>query len=84
MVFSVVPERPLERVPGEFVAAVVVDGLERAEGEEGEAALLRHAGDFECESGAEGVHEEAFEGVVVECSEGVGAVEAVVVGVDCP
>jgi len=78
MVLGVVPECPLKWIPGKLVSAVIIDSLEGTEREEEEASLLTHAGELECETSTDCVHEESFKRVVVESPECIGAVEAVV------
>lgn len=82
MVPRIVARDMLQRIPGERVPTVVVDGFDRRADEEEHALARGHAGEFVADAGAQGVEEEAFEGVVVEGAEGVGDVEAVVAGVE--
>lgn len=79
---GVVVEESLERVEGQVVSAVVVDGLESREGEEGECSAVAHATDKECKAGADTVHKESLEGVVVESAKRVGHVQAMVARVE--
>lgn len=83
MVRGIITREVLERIPGERVAAVVVDGFDGRAGEEPHALAGGQEGRFVGDAGAERVEEEAFERVVVEGAEGVGDVEAVVAGVEC-
>lgn len=62
---------------------MVIDGLDGGAGEEAGCLAGVHADEEVGEAGAEGVEEEAFEGVVIEGAVGVGDVEAVVTGVEC-
>ena len=81
MVRGIVGRDVLQRVPGERVAAVVVDRLDGAAHEEEHAQPRGEQGDLVGEPRAERVEEEALYGVVVERAVGVGDVEAVVAGV---
>jgi hypothetical protein len=82
VVGGVVAGDELERVPGEGVAAVVVDGLDGGEGEEEGALTDVHAGGLEGDGGTEAIEEKALERVVVEGAVCVWDVEAVVAGVE--
>ncbi len=73
---------PLQRIPRQPVAAVVVDALEDGEGAEAHGLADREAREGEGEGGADGVEEEGFAEGVVEGAEGVGDVDLVVVGVE--
>lgn len=82
MVGSVVVRDELQGVPGESVTAVVVDGLDGGKGKEGHALSDGHTGELEGYGSADGVEEEALEGMVVESAIGVGDVETVVARVE--
>ena len=84
VIIRVVLRDPLQRVPREPEARMIVHRLEGAHGEEKDALADGHAGQFEREQGADCIFEEAFQGVVVERSERVGDVEAVVARVKGP
>lgn len=61
---------------------MVVNGLEGREGEEGERSTVAHATDKECKTGADTVHQESLERMVVESAKRVGHVEAMVARVE--
>ena len=82
MVARVVPEQPLQRVPGQRVAAVVVNRLEGREAEEDHGTARAHTRQLVAEAGADGVHQQALDGMVVERAKGVGHVKAVVARVE--
>lgn len=78
VVGSIVAGDELERVPGERVAAVVVDSLDGGHGKEPHALTHSHEGGLERDSRAKGVEEEALDGVVVQSAVGIRNVESVV------
>lgn len=82
VVVDVVGKEALERIPREVVAAVVVDRLGRRDAKEQDGLPGRHARARLGHDGSERVHDEAFDGVVVQGAERVGDVEAVVDRVD--
>lgn len=82
VVDSVVPENLLERIPRERVAAVVIDRFHGAEAEEDHSSAQAHPRELVCQTGADGVHEQALEGMVVQRAERVGDVETVVTGME--
>ena len=81
MIACIVRSNALQRVPRESVAAVVINSLESAAGEENHALTRRQTSGFEGNAGSEGIEEEAFKGVIVESAKSVGNVETVVPGV---
>ena len=83
MVSGVVGSQVLKRVPGKRVAAVIIYSLKSGANEEADSLTSRHACEEVSEAGAAGIEEEAFKGVVVEGTVGVGDVEAMVAGVEC-
>lgn len=78
VVGGVVARDVLQGVPGQGVAAVVVNGLDGREAEEEETLAGGHARKKEANTGAEGVEEETLKGVVIQSAVGVRNVEAVV------
>lgn len=68
----VLRREPLERIPGDGVAAVIVDGLEDGQGDEPHCLAGGEARDREGEEGADDVDEEGFQHIGVKCAEGVG------------
>lgn len=78
VVVRVVAEQVLNRIPRECEPAVVIDRLCRRNSKEEDTLAHRHERARVGDGGSERVENEAFEGVVVEGSEGVGDVEAVV------
>ena len=82
MVSGVVVRDELKRVPGERVAAVVVDRLDGGEAEEEGALTNVHACEFEANAGTKAIKEEALEGVVVESAIGIRHVQAMVARVE--
>ena len=81
MVAGIVTSEVLERVKRQRVAAMVVYSLDHAASEETDPLSDTHAREFEREASAEGLKDEAFQGVVVEGAVGVGDVQTVVAGV---
>lgn len=57
---------------------MVVNGLDGREGPEPDALAQGHEGGLEGETGADGIEQEALEGVIVQGAVGIGNVEAVV------
>jgi hypothetical protein len=77
VVLGIVARQVLERIKGERVATVIVDGLDGGAGEEPHALACGHTGELVSERGAQRVQEEAFKGVVVECAVGIRNVQTV-------
>jgi hypothetical protein len=82
VVGGVVVRDQLQRIPGEFVAAVVIDRLHARKGKEDCSLTHRHAHDLECQTGADGVEQKTLKGVVVQGTVRIRNVEAVVSGVE--
>lgn len=82
VVGRVVARDVLKRVPGERVAAVVVDRFHHGPDEEEHAHAGRHHRDLVGQTGAQRVEEEALDRVVVQGAVGVRDVETVVTGVE--
>ena len=61
---------------------MVIDRLDGADAEKGEALARGHAGEQVGTASAEGVEQKALDGVVVEGAVGIGDVETVVAGVE--
>jgi len=76
MVPCVVPEKVLQGIEGQSVSAVIVNRLHGRKCEKGHSAADSKTGDFVGDSCSDSVHEEAFEGMVVESAERVRNVEA--------
>lgn len=74
MVFSIVPECPLEWIKRNFVSAVVINSFKSTKGEEEKASLLSHSRDLESKASSDSIHEESFKWVVVESPKGIWAV----------
>lgn len=72
---------PLQRVPWQFVAAVVIDAFHYGDGAEAHCLADRETGEHEREGGAYCVEEEGFGESVVEGAEGVRDVDFMVVRV---
>ena len=81
MVSSIVACEVLQRVPGQGVPAMIIDGLERGTCEEPHALAWGELCDKICKSSAKGVEQEAFKRVVIKSTIGVGHVEPVMPGV---
>lgn len=78
MVVGVVRCEPLDRVERQLVTAVIVDRLQRRDGEEERRLTDGHErGGFRNRC-AEGVEQESFERVVVQCAVCVRDIQAVV------
>lgn len=82
LLVGIVLEETLQRVEGEIVAAMVVNSLQRREGEEGESTTVTHAADQERQASTDTVHQEALEGMIVEGAKGIGHIEAVMARVE--
>lgn len=67
----------LQRIPGECVAAVIVNGLDGRASEEPHSLSRRHARDHKRETRAQRVQQESFEWVVVQSAESVRNVQTV-------
>ena len=72
---------PLQRIPRQPIPAVIVHALHHANGAEPHRLTDGETGEYEGESGADCVKDEGFGEGIVEGTEGVRDVEAVVVGV---
>lgn len=72
----------LQRVPGEGVAAVVVNRLDGRQGKEPHGLAVCHARDQESNASTRCVQKESLNGVVVEGTKCVGNVESVVTRVE--
>lgn len=78
MVISVVVREELQWVPRQPETRMIVDRLDRGEGEEPHSLPDTHTSEFESEEGTHGVFEEAFERMVVERAESIGDIEEMV------
>jgi hypothetical protein len=78
----IVLRHKVKRVPGYIEPAVVVYDFKTACDEKEDSLAEVGTCNLVGEGGADGVHEEAFEGVVVLATEGVGSVEEVVAGMN--
>lgn len=74
----VVASDELQRIPGERVAAVVIDSLDGRQGEKPYALAHRHESRLEGETCTNSIEKEALKGVVVQGAICVGNVESVV------
>lgn len=84
MIVGVVPGHELERIPGEGITTVVIDGLQCGDGEQDHGlpggqtcAPLR-------DSSSQCIEEEAFDGVVIKRPESIRHVQAMMPGVEVP
>jgi hypothetical protein len=86
MVGGIIIGKDLKRVVGKTEAAVVVDGLERCQGEKYGSLANVKAGELVGQDRVNGVFDKSFERVIVQRSKGVRDVESVVarVGHACP
>lgn len=82
VIIGIVPKQMLQRIPRERESTVVVDRLGRRDGKEQDSLSHREHRTRMSDHRSEGVKDESFEGVVVECSESVGHVETMVPGMD--
>ena len=78
MVGGIVGGEMLQGVPREGVSAVIVHGLDGRHGKEPHGLAVGHAGNQEPDASTGGIQEKSFHRVVVECSESVGDIEAMV------
>lgn len=74
MVSGIVGCKMLQRIPGESIAAVIVNGFDGRKGEEPHALASRHPGCQECDASASSIEKESFNGMVVESAESIGNV----------
>lgn len=81
MVSRVVVENPLKRVVGQPQATVVVDGLDGGEREEEDGRSRSHSRHQKGDSTANSVQQQAFQGMIVQRSEGEWHHQPVVLGV---
>lgn len=79
---SIVGGEMLQRIPGEGVSAVVINSLDGRASEEPHGLAVGHAGNQEADAGTRSVQKEALNRVVVESTESVGHVEAVMTRVE--
>ena len=77
MVSSVIAGQMLERVPGESVAAVIINCLDGRAREKPHSLSGSQARKFECYASSHGIEKEALEWVVVQGTKGIGDVESV-------
>lgn len=83
VVGGIVRGEVLQRIPGEGVSAVVINGLDGRAGEEPHGLAVGHPGNQEANTCTSGIQKETLNGVVVESTESVRDVEAVVTRVEC-
>lgn len=74
VVLGIVRKQALERVEGEFVAAVVIDGLDGRACEKPHGLSDSHASYQIGEPSSESVEQKSFKGVVVQCAVSIGHV----------
>lgn len=82
MIGGIVGSEVLQRVPGEGVAAVVVNGLDGRKGEEPHGLTVGHARNQESNASTSSIQKESLDGVVVQGAKSVGNVESVVARVE--
>lgn len=82
VVSSVVAGDELQRIKGQSIAAVVVDGLDGAHSVEDHRLADCHAGQQICNTGTKGIKQKSFDRVIVKSAVGVGDIEAVVAVVE--
>ena len=82
MVKRIIIRQELQRVPREPEAGMVIDRLDSAERKEPHPLADTQARTLEREQRADGILEEAFQGVVIERAEGAGDVEPMVADVE--
>ncbi len=82
VVVGIIGEDELAGVPPQLVAGMIIDRLHGAECEEEDGLADTHAARLLHDQGAKRIEDETLEGMVVERTESVGDVEAVVNGVD--
>ena len=83
MISGIVAGYVLQRIPGECVAAVIIDCLDRRGREKHQSLAGCHSCNFICYACSESIEEKPLERMVVESAESVGDVKAVVPGVKC-
>lgn len=81
MVPGIVRGQMLQGVPGQCVAAMVVNGFQGGTGEEPHPLPGIHSCGFERNTGTKGVEQEAFKGMVVQGTVGVWDVQTMMTGV---
>lgn len=86
MVEGIIIGEHLKRVVGKTEVAVVVDNLERRQGKKYRSLANVEAGELVGQNQADGVLDKPIQRVIVQCSEGVGDVKAMVSRVEytCP
>jgi hypothetical protein len=82
VISGIVGGEVLQRVPGESVSTVVIDGLDSRAGEEPHGLAVGHTGNKEADTCTSGIQKETLNGVIVESTESVGDVEAMVTRVE--
>lgn len=82
VISGIVGGEVLQRIPGEGVSAVVVDGLDGRAGEEPHGLAVGHTGNQEANARTSGIQKETLNGVIVESTESVGNVETMVTRVE--
>ena len=81
MKFRILLIAPLQRIPRQAIATMIIDALHDGEGAEAHGLTNREAGEGEGEGGADGVEEEGFGEGIVEGAKGVRDVDLMVLGV---
>lgn len=82
MVGRVVGGDELKWVPGEVIAAMIIDRLDGGHGKEPHCLTGCQASNQECHAGSGSVEQKSFYRMVVQCSKGIRNVKAVVTGVE--
>lgn len=83
MIGGIVGGEVLQRIPGEGVSAVVINGLDGRAGEEPHGLAVGHTGNQEANACTSSIQKETLNGMVVESTESVRDIEAVVTRVEC-
>ena len=74
VILRVVPEEELERIERECISTVIVNSFHGGEAKKEHSPADPQARDLVCHSGANRIHEETFDRMIVESAERVGNV----------
>lgn len=83
MISCVVPEKVLQGIKGQSVSAVIVNRLHSRKCEKSHSATDPETRDLVGHSCSDGVHEETFEGMVVESAERVRNIKTMMARMKC-
>lgn len=75
MVAGVVGSKMLQWIPGQCIAAMIIDGLDCGARKEPHALPRTHASRFKRNTGPKCVEQETFEGMVVQSAKSIGDIE---------